>query len=171
MSARQASCRLLLCNRRPQAINLMSSTVRRMKQLNAHISSTANSASTLSTATPPADAEPLVLFREQYAARIYTLNRPKAFNALNHEMVQMLQKQIKVCAQLRINLFVLLCALYCRLCSFTRVERTFEMLTNRYGRHGTSRSCVARSLEQEKVIFVLEEMSRVRPCPTIASLP
>ncbi|CCA73496.1 hypothetical protein PIIN_07449 [Serendipita indica DSM 11827] len=73
----------------------MSSTVRRMQQLSAHMSSTANSSAPLNNPAPPTTPEPLVLFREQYASRIYTLNRPKLLNALNHEMVQMLQKQIK----------------------------------------------------------------------------
>lgn len=59
------------------------SATRRMAQLAGQISTEAK-------------AEPVVLFREHFAARIYTLNRPKKYNALTHEMVKLLSAQIEV---------------------------------------------------------------------------
>lgn len=54
-----------------------------MNQLAAHMSTDATS-------------EPEILFRDQFAARIYTLNRPARRNALTHEMVKTLRAQIEV---------------------------------------------------------------------------
>jgi hypothetical protein len=59
------------------------SASRRMKQLAAHMSTDTTS-------------EPEILFRDHFAARVYTLNRPKARNALTHEMVKTLSAQIEV---------------------------------------------------------------------------
>jgi hypothetical protein len=56
--------------------------LRRMNELAAHMSTDATS-------------EPEVLFRDQFAARIYTLNRPP-LNVLNHDMVKTLRAQIEV---------------------------------------------------------------------------
>ena len=42
------------------------------------------------------DCQPSVKYQSEGAARIYTLNRPKALNALNHEMITSLSKKINV---------------------------------------------------------------------------
>lgn len=38
--------------------------------------------------------EPPVLFQSTNAARIFTLNRPKALNALSHDMIRMLRQEV-----------------------------------------------------------------------------
>lgn len=43
----------------------------------------------------PAAAEPSVLFEAVHSLRKVTLNRPKALNALNEDMVSLLQPQLQ----------------------------------------------------------------------------
>lgn len=60
-----------------------SSAARRMNQLAAQMSTEATT------------AEPSVLFREHFASRVYTLNRPNKLNALDHDMIKALSTEIE----------------------------------------------------------------------------
>lgn len=61
----------------------LSTATLRTKQLAAHM-------------TTMPEQDPPVLFREDFAARIFTLNRPAQYNALNHEMIMLLRAKIDV---------------------------------------------------------------------------
>jgi len=51
----------------------------------------------------PVDSGPPVLFKSEFAARTFVLNRPSALNALNHEMIKMIKAKVDVS-------FVLICS-------------------------------------------------------------
>lgn len=51
----------------------------------------------------PVDSSPPVLFKSEFAARIFVLNKPNALNALNHEMIKMIKAKVDVS-------FVLICS-------------------------------------------------------------
>jgi hypothetical protein len=42
------------------------------------------------------DSGPPVLFKSEFAARIFVLNKPSALNALNHDMIKMIKSKIDV---------------------------------------------------------------------------
>lgn len=44
----------------------------------------------------PVDSGPPVLFKSEFAARTFVLNKPSALNALNHEMVKMIKAKVDV---------------------------------------------------------------------------
>lgn len=51
-----------------------------------------------------------VLFKSEFAARTFVLNRPSALNALNHEMVKMIKAKVDVSFVLICSLFSICCA-------------------------------------------------------------
>lgn len=88
--------------------------------------------------------EELVLFREQFAAGIYTLNRPKAKNALTLDMIHALRAQVRVCPVV----------------SLWKKENLREVFWLEI-RNGMIRNSSRWSLELDKETFALEGMSKV----------
>jgi 3-hydroxyisobutyryl-CoA hydrolase len=66
----------------------------RLSTISRHLSSSPMSSATQSDKTNP--AEQSILYESSGVARIYKLNRPKALNSLNHEMITSLSENIKV---------------------------------------------------------------------------
>jgi hypothetical protein len=44
----------------------------------------------------PVDSDPPVLFKSEFAARTFVLNKPSALNALNHDMIKMIKAKVDV---------------------------------------------------------------------------
>lgn len=64
----------------------------RVNMISSHLSSSASSSS---PSKPPADTpQPPVLFEAQHSLRKVVLNRPKALNSLNDEMVDLILPQL-----------------------------------------------------------------------------
>ena len=66
----------------------------RLATVSRHLSSTSMASATQSD--KPTPNEQSILYESAGVARIYKLNRPKALNSLNHEMITSLAENIKV---------------------------------------------------------------------------
>jgi hypothetical protein len=51
----------------------------------------------------PVDSGPPVLFKSEFAARTFVLNKPSVLNALNHDMIKMIKAKVDVS-------FILICS-------------------------------------------------------------
>ena len=69
----------------------------RLATISRHLSTSPMSSAAQSDKPNPADQS--ILYESAGVARIYKLNRPKALNSLNHEMITSLAENIKVGAQ------------------------------------------------------------------------
>lgn len=57
----------------------------------------------------PVDSGPPVLFKSEFAARTFVLNRPSALNALSHDMIKMIKAKVDVSLLFRVGPSLSIC--------------------------------------------------------------
>lgn len=118
--------------------NTLNMTTGRIQQLARHMSTSSSMAMAM------ASEEDEVLYQDRFGARIYTLNRPRALNALNIGMIHSLRQKIDVSTTAKGKQAII----------GAQAERFV-------GRNGIPQTSAKSLWVQGTVIFALEETSKV----------